>query len=68
MQYYFSINGLFSNVFSADGKQIDMNETAVLGESLVSSQCHFVYHLSHSILLRSRPILRADGLLFVRLS
>lgn len=49
-QYYFYINGLFSNAFSADGRQIDMNETAALGESLVKSQRHFFHHLSNSIL------------------
>jgi hypothetical protein len=50
IQHYFYINGLFSNAFSADGRQIDINETAVMGESLVSSQCHFVHQLPHSLL------------------
>jgi hypothetical protein len=36
MQYYFYTNGLFSNAFSVDGRQTNMNETAALGESLVT--------------------------------
>jgi hypothetical protein len=36
MQYYFYINGLFSNAFSADGTQININGTAVLGERLIT--------------------------------
>jgi hypothetical protein len=58
MQYYFHIDGLFSNAFSADGTQIDMNETAVLGESLVTTPlCPPPIPL---YALRSKPVFRAD--------
>jgi len=58
MQYYFYINGLFSNAFSADGRQINHNETAVLGESLITVPlCPPTIPF---YTLRSRPVLRAD--------
>jgi len=48
----------FNNVFSADGRQINMNETTVLGESLVTMPlCPPPIPLC---ILRSKPLLRAD--------
>jgi hypothetical protein len=58
MQYYFYINGLLSKAFSADGRQISNNVTAVLGESLVIVPlCPPPIPL---YTVRSRPVLRAD--------